>query len=71
MNIPEIPQMYSGHGNFITSQAWAAVLTALRELDANVTALRERLAQVEALAVQTHEDLSTVAGALQEVVENA
>lgn len=71
MNIPEIPQMFTGHGNFITAQAWAAIIESLKELDKIVTDLQTRVTKLEKQTAKLQKDLSTVAGALQGVIENA
>ena len=71
MNIPETPQMFTGHGNFITAQAWAAVVESLKEFDKLVTDLQARVTKLEKQTTKLQKDLSTVASALQGVVENA
>lgn len=71
MNIPEVPQMFAGHGNFITAQAWTAVVESLKELDKLVTDLQTRVTKLEKRTAKLQKDLGTVAGALQGVVENA
>lgn len=71
MEIPKIPTMYSGHGNFITPEAWEAVVSILKELSETTEKLSKIVVALGKQTTENKSNITTVAQALKEVVENA